>query len=677
MTWVKRRNEEFESELASTYFSRYFSYEFNCRCPQCGTVNGTRGLSCKNSLCDMVFKEILEKPRKVNLDACKLITEQGGGSSSCLSWTTIFSIRVKDRCPDYLRGFVQIEFEDLNNQHRGGDDDDCQGSPSEPPNPILLQLGSVDVLTPTKGTCYVLGCWKRCQTIKLVSGEDLCCIHVLSCVSREDYTESQPLTLKHSVLNSMNISAESKQKIFMKAREGPLVQRVNSSGAMVVRCDKDNLHPLGYLHTYFFKKASSTTAAAEKFGCSCHLSLPPLPSVSVVKKKSNASIVTLNSPEMHLSNTPVVKDRCLHFYSCLAAFSGDATLSKEYSRFISDDYVVSSMQQVIAILDSEDNDGSIKVIETAAVDNLDLYKEELYGSNDFRIEMDTDSDVSVSGCSQTITLPAIAPDEILKRPMLDEVKVQAADAGGAGNPDKIFEMEAITVEGNTDLAMSHTQQACHMPPAFTAIEWLASITESINAAMHYGFAMAEPLVFHVPQTFFNFLMDRISGASSLKKRLPNSTESFQRTVPPISRYTRYTWHLTNIFHLKKVFDTPSVGLEISRRFAKHPTNGSYSLLKSQETSFNESTSPSDYKPSEVMQNTKHSRKIIKPVEYKTFLKVGQMSTDPRDVTPFTIEWVPDLYPRTHLGELKIKFEFGHQLNGQLDLNTHSHHHGAA
>ena len=27
------------------------------RCPKCGTVNGTRGLSCKNRKCDMIFKE--------------------------------------------------------------------------------------------------------------------------------------------------------------------------------------------------------------------------------------------------------------------------------------------------------------------------------------------------------------------------------------------------------------------------------------------------------------------------------------------------------------------------------------------------------------------------------------------------------------------------------------------
>ena len=27
------------------------------RCPKCGTINGTRGLSCKNRNCDMIFKE--------------------------------------------------------------------------------------------------------------------------------------------------------------------------------------------------------------------------------------------------------------------------------------------------------------------------------------------------------------------------------------------------------------------------------------------------------------------------------------------------------------------------------------------------------------------------------------------------------------------------------------------
>ena len=29
------------------------------KCPRCGMVNGTRGLSCKNRVCDMVFKDVV------------------------------------------------------------------------------------------------------------------------------------------------------------------------------------------------------------------------------------------------------------------------------------------------------------------------------------------------------------------------------------------------------------------------------------------------------------------------------------------------------------------------------------------------------------------------------------------------------------------------------------------
>ena len=29
------------------------------KCPRCGMVNGTRGLSCKNRVCDMMFKDVV------------------------------------------------------------------------------------------------------------------------------------------------------------------------------------------------------------------------------------------------------------------------------------------------------------------------------------------------------------------------------------------------------------------------------------------------------------------------------------------------------------------------------------------------------------------------------------------------------------------------------------------
>ena len=212
-----------------------------------------------------------------------------------------------------------------------------------------------------------------------------------------------------------------------------------------------------------------------------------------------------------------------------------------------------------------------------------------------------------------------------------------------------YDLEVVTLSNEMSL-----QQPTSNIAALSALDWLASITESINSSMHYGFSSPQPLVFKASQIFFNFLMERICGeSSSHKKRLPNLTESFTRTItPPLGRYTRYTWHLTNVLHLKKVFDTPVVPLEISRKFTKQ-ANG-YQLVETKER-----TTDIDFASRSV------TRKVmVKPTatEYKTFLKVGQMSSDPRDVTPFTIEWVPDLYPRTHVGELTIKFQFGHQVN---------------
>lgn len=83
---------------------------------------------------------------------------------------------------------------------------------------------------------------------------------------------------------------------------------------------------------------------------------------------------------------------------------------------------------------------------------------------------------------------------------------------------------------------------------------------------------------------------------------------------------------------------------------------------------------------------------IKPFELKTFLKVGECfqsdcrsktiflgrdscfrflvtgntSPDQKDPTPFIIEWIPDILPKLKIGELRLKFEYGHQRNGQLD-----------
>lgn len=43
-----------------------------------------------------------------------------------------------------------------------------------------------------------------------------------------------------------------------------------------------------------------------------------------------------------------------------------------------------------------------------------------------------------------------------------------------------------------------------------------------------------------------------------------------------------------------------------------------------------------------------------------------MTLDQKEPTPFIIEWIPDILPKTHVGELRIKFEYGHQKNGVIE-----------
>ena len=60
------------------------------KCPKCGTYNGTRGLSCKNKTCDMVFKEA-DKSKKSSCDAVRLYTGDNGSLFSVRNDVTLIS----------------------------------------------------------------------------------------------------------------------------------------------------------------------------------------------------------------------------------------------------------------------------------------------------------------------------------------------------------------------------------------------------------------------------------------------------------------------------------------------------------------------------------------------------------------------------------------------------------
>ncbi|KFU88753.1 Uncharacterized protein C2orf42, partial [Chaetura pelagica] len=144
-------------------------------------------------------------------------------------------------------------------------------------------------------------------------------------------------------------------------------------------------------------------------------------------------------------------------------------------------------------------------------------------------------------------------------------------------------------------------------------DWLASVTERIHQTMHYQFeGHPEPLVFHIPQEFFEALQQRISSGTS-KKRLPNSTAAFVRKdALPLGTFSKYTWHITNILQVKQIFDTPELPLEITRSFVQN-RDGSYEPFQCPRVEV-ESVPPNYGHP--------EKQQPIRPLELKTFLKVG-------------------------------------------------------
>lgn len=53
---------------------------------------------------------------------------------------------------------------------------------------------------------------------------------------------------------------------------------------------------------------------------------------------------------------------------------------------------------------------------------------------------------------------------------------------------------------------------------------------------------------------------------------------------------------------------------------------------------------------------------IRPGYLVTYLKVGKLSEHDNVPVPFCLEWIPDILPISKVGELTLKFRYGHKNN---------------
>lgn len=610
------------------------------KCPKCGTFNGTRGISCKNKQCDVVFKE-RERKKGHSAEAVKIIT----GSTFQL-----YSVRLRNRGPDY-RAFVQLPYIQ-----------DVDGNPATVYDTSVLVAASL---------CFVDSCNKNgnSDTNVVIKSEGNACVHIRSAISCSQ--QAQPLGLKNTILDGLQVNNEMKQAIWQLATEtsGPVVQRVTKS-IMVVKCKVTAKQPLGFLHCAFYETLRNRQQPDYKFQCTCRA--------------------------FKVRNTHTREDaskRCVHFYACVCAFASDEKLAEEFSHYINLDQT-QSLAAVTVPLSSDpvqdtqilsmypDVEDSLSQVAATDTDTMEVIiaeedllipasppekkikKDELAQTRSALLTLQEHkqqpSSVSLLTSLHTVTSVAVTkdctPPPTVPQPL--QFQIQSPSQPIASQP-QAASIRHVTLKNSSAprKISSYPVVLDEFSASISFQQWLASVTERINQTMHYGFSgTPDPLVFHAPQLFFECLQQRIS-AGTRKKRLPNFTTGFVRKEAlPLGSFTKYTWHITNIAQVKQIFDSNEISLDLTRTFVEN-RGGTFE--------------PYEPPRPDAFSESKHKNHTpIRPFELKTYLKVG-LATDSKDATPFIIEWIPDILPRSHIGELRIKFEYGHQRNGQIENRNSS------
>ncbi|XP_027602486.1 uncharacterized protein C2orf42 homolog isoform X2 [Pipra filicauda] len=398
--------------------------------------------------------------------------------------------------------------------------------------------------------------------------------------------EATPLPLKSSVLGSLQAPPEAKQSLWELATE-PTGPLVQrvTRSVLVVKCQASQRHDLGYLHACF---------AQHRFSCAC---------------RSPRAGHGKGEEEEEEEEEEVPPTRCIHFFACICAFASDESLAQEFAEFLASDA------------------GGLKgaVIPQLVCGPRSTARPRGVAAGKARKRK---KDV---GPGTQVTSPLLAPDPAHPGPRRSSLRKPPV----ASSSLKRHSCTQVLDESQVSLSFQ---------------DWLASVTERIHQTMHYQFeGRPEPLVFHIPQAFFDALQQRISSGSS-KKRLPNSTTAFvRRDALPLGTFSKYTWHITNVLQVKQIFDTPELPLEITRSFVQN-RDGSYEPFR---------TPRVEVEPVGDGFGTPEKQPPLRPLELQTFLKVGHTSPTQKEPTPFTIEWIPNILPRSRLGELRLKFQYGH------------------
>lgn len=205
------------------------------KCPKCGTLNGTRGIACKNKSCKMPFKLPKEKiTSNPQIDAAKIFSNTD---------LQIYTVKFGDT-NDNVRCFVHLPI--------------IEGIEA------LQDASEVKVIKQSAAMCYASTCRKPLDDVGTITLNLNPCIHthfIINCS-----LETQPLPLKQAVVKIMPIPEIIREEIYLMLADYSdyLVQRITKN-TVVISCNPQINFPLGFLHFSIFEP----TKHSKKFKILC------------------------------------------------------------------------------------------------------------------------------------------------------------------------------------------------------------------------------------------------------------------------------------------------------------------------------------------------------------------------------------------------------------------------
>ncbi|CAD7089971.1 unnamed protein product [Hermetia illucens] len=613
------------------------------KCPSCGGYNGNRAKGCANAKCSLHYLKKGPDRKKPLIDAIQLVSYND---------TKIFSVRVRDRDPAQ-RNFVQIV-------------------------DVTLTADQDGSIVSRNAICFV-------DTCKYDSTDlNISCKHVKS--ASECLKQATEIKVSRDVLYAMNISTEMKDQLWSQYCEYeqmiPAVQRINKS-TFVVKCKANAVHAAGRLHATI----SADDETESNFSCGC--------------KKLRIILSPNNSVVMESAT-------CDHLMLILAGLLSSESIRKDYQKFInslSNLWVAESFSVGDSLLQSEDlisfSENILNsCIELTSADNSSDQKifdsdPTMQTSAENRMEDEEIQLVSVPTNKDEITTEfetanlelAECQIELMDQFKLtnqidlcnDDIQLCEADLFAENhivcNMDQASQGDSIQVYEN---AVNSTVNKCSrnsvsnvgaspqvekQKESYTSTgginsnivventlefnSWLNFVIERINSAIDINTETSNiAQSYDMKHDFFTCLSSKFSVGD--KRRIPNNTTMIKK-----GRYkglVKSTWIFTTSSAVKRIFSTNESSVDLEHVYIEK--------------------SPGCYVPydaSSVLEShadTQNKKlKRILPSMFKAFIQFG--SKNKTSTGGFAIEWIPNVFPKSRFGVMRIQFTLGFKKNNKI------------